>query len=164
MSETPFQKVMGLLSSLSRAELATVAFHAQSLSVGSAPRRGNPAGSRPPSKKGDKDKKGPAQPSPKYADVPEYVGFKKADKALKAALKESKKSLKELEASPGEHEMLLRAFHEARELWFRRKSELAPMASPPASSSKAFARSQSKTEIFPDPPAKPEGKGEAKKE
>jgi hypothetical protein len=155
MSETPFQKIMGLLSQLSRAELSTVAFHAQSLSVGGAPgNRGRPSGNP---KKGRTGKAGgdakasPAKQVSPYASNPAYVAFKEADKALNAVLKERKISLKEIQKTDASHPAV-REFFAARDLWFREKAALAVKPTAPAGGSASSAASSA--------PAKPEAKKE----
>jgi len=129
MSESSFQKVIALLSSLSRAELATVIYHAQQLSA-SSPARGSKQGKPRQAKPADGKSKGPAQPVSKFLSHPEYVAFKAAEKDLSALLKERKSTLKVLQAEVPEHPVLVK-FLGARNEWFQAKTAQALSAPAP---------------------------------
>jgi len=140
MSETPFQKVMGLLGQLSQAELATVVFHAQQVSVKRQQRPG-PGLSRPgpktQAKPGPKAAKGPDNRVSKWADVPAYASFKEAERKLHALLKERKTTLSGLQKDEPKN-LVLVSFEEARNLWFREKEQRK--AKPSESSAPAAAK------------------------
>jgi len=144
---------MGLLSQLSRVELAAVAFHAQQLSMTPAARdKGSSSRQAKPGKKGSAGKPGPAQLASKYSTVPEYTAFKAAERPLSALLKSRGCTLKVLEEKDADNPVL-KDFLVARSQWFRTKAALSvqPVApigsgSPPeaeASSSSSSTSSSS---------------------
>jgi len=119
-----FGQVMALLPSLSPAELATVAFHAQSLRAGASGRVTARQSRRKPAtgKKG-----GPAKQASAFADDPTYAAFKAADKTLKVLLKSKQLDLKELQARLAtqvepESQRILDAFLKVRNEWFLAKA------------------------------------------
>jgi hypothetical protein len=152
MSQTSLSAVLAALPHLSRVELETIIAAATALKAIAPTRRPKQAKPVKPSDKGgeassdDQKKKNEPVRSP-YSDVPEYINFKRADKALHKLLKEYKTDLKSVEAffkgdssaikllkdsDEKVHEValarmdpILKEFRTAQEAWFRRKTELA---------------------------------------
>jgi len=112
---------MGLLGSLSQAELATVAFHAQSLSVrASAKGRKQPTAKPKGSQAKPDAKKGPAgKPSP-YAGNADYQHYHAAEAKLHALLKSRGQGLKDFEKKEPENPTL-KDFLQKRKAWLLAK-------------------------------------------
>jgi hypothetical protein len=123
--------ILGLLPKLSRAELSHVVALTQSLqlAVVGSNRAGWKKSSKPSKKGEDKSGSNPARRVSKFNKLPEYRAYKKADKLLKAFLKDSGKKLSDFVAR-GSNEItettpsVVADFLKVRQCWFRVKIDL----------------------------------------
>jgi hypothetical protein len=115
-------EVLAALVNFSQAELATVVATAQSLRCAPPPR---PQTRQTGKGKEKKKKGGPAKPESPFKEIPEYQGFKKAEKDLRAYLKKEGKKLSEFDpANRDELPKVIADFYEVRQCWFRAKEAL----------------------------------------
>lgn len=131
----PLKDIIAILPELTADELSVVIATASQLKAvksGSAPvYRGNRGRARAQTSSGRK--RGPSQQESAWKDVPEYQGFRSAEKEMKSLLKQKQKSLKEALSDPIiQDDPVLKRFQTAQAVWFRCKAELA---NPAASSS-----------------------------
>jgi hypothetical protein len=126
--------ILGALPTLSSTELRSVIAASQALLEGDrdVKHRGQPIRAKPG---GAHDVKKKASPTKSvYADQPDFIKFKSAEKALKAFLKDQSadgpQKLSSFKEGSADLPAPVASFFEARQCWFRRKESLKA-SSPP---------------------------------
>jgi hypothetical protein len=135
-----FQSVLSKLPKLSSTQLNSVIALASSLRFRTEPRVQRPR-QKP---KGVVKEKGPAQRQSPFSNEPEYQAFKASEKKLRLLLKEKQCSLKELRTRrlSRESALILASFDEARQCWFRAKTELKTRQSAGSSETEEKAKEE----------------------
>jgi hypothetical protein len=125
------EDILSAMPKLSVASLSLIRDVSSSLLINKVDETRAKRGSKPSSSSSKKEKKIAHQAKPAYADVPEYLAYRRAGKQLTGALKSLGVSLKEaLTNGIDDPQKSVARFIEARNCWFRAKVSFGSDASP----------------------------------